>query len=75
MAMTAWLAKFVDQLDLLVGKEANLLAIDEDGTDELALLHHRYGQHSSGTRQLANFAPVGPSYVNRVIRFSRMSAI
>ena len=29
MAMTAWAAKFVDQLDLLVGERAHLLAVDE----------------------------------------------
>ena len=45
MAMTACAAKFVDQLDLLVGERPNLLAIDDDAADQLALLEHRHQQH------------------------------
>src|SRR5262249_43432125 len=33
------------QFDLLVGKRPNLLAIDCNGTDQLVLLEHRYGNH------------------------------
>ena len=45
MAMTAWAAKFCDQLDLLVGERANLLAIDGDGADQLIVLEHRHSEH------------------------------
>ena len=40
MAMTAWSAKLLNQLDLLVGERTDLLAIDGDGADELILLEH-----------------------------------
>ena len=36
MAMTAWAAKFCYQLDLLVGERADLLAVDDDGADQVA---------------------------------------
>ena len=42
MAMTAWAAKFCDQLDLLVGEWPHLLAIDDDCADQLVLLEHRH---------------------------------
>ena len=45
MAMTAWAAKFCDQLDLLVGERADLLAVDDDGADQLVLLEHRHAEH------------------------------
>ena len=32
----------LNQLDLFVGKWANLLTVDEDGADELVLLEHRH---------------------------------
>ncbi len=41
MAMTAWAAKFLDQLDLLVGERPDLLAVDGDGANQLALFKHR----------------------------------
>ena len=44
IAMTAWLAKFCDQLDLLVGERPDLLAIDADRADQLALLEHRHDE-------------------------------
>ncbi len=37
-----------DQLDLLVGEGAHLLAIDADGADQLILLEHRHGQQGAG---------------------------
>ena len=40
IAMTAWRAKFCDQLDLLVGERADLLAKDDDSADQLVLLEH-----------------------------------
>ena len=42
MAMTAWAAKFCDQLDLLVGEWADLLAVDGDRADQLVVLEHRH---------------------------------
>ena len=42
IAMTAWSAKFCDQLDLLVGERADLLAIDDDDADQLVVLEHRH---------------------------------
>ncbi len=47
MAMTAWAAKFVHQLDLLVGERPDLLAIDGDGADQLILLEHRHDEQVS----------------------------
>ena len=41
MAMTAWLAKFCDQLDLLIGERSNLLAIDGEHADQFIFLGHR----------------------------------
>ena len=35
-----------DQLDLLVGEGANLLAKNDDGADQLAFLEHRHGEDS-----------------------------
>ena len=40
MAMTAWLAKFLDQLDLLVAERTYLFTIHADGADNLILLEH-----------------------------------
>ena len=34
----------LDQLDLLVGERANLLAVDGDRADQLVLLEHRHGE-------------------------------
>ena len=47
MAMTAWAAKFVDQLDLLIGERAHLLAVDTDHADQLVLLEHRNDKKGS----------------------------
>jgi hypothetical protein len=41
--------KIRDQLDLLVGKWANLLAVDGDRADQFAFLEHRDGNLSSCT--------------------------
>ena len=41
MAITACAAKFVHQLDLLVGERANLLAVDGDRADQFVVLEHR----------------------------------
>ena len=44
MAMTAWAAKFVHQLDLLVGEGTNFLAINGECADQFVLLQHRDGE-------------------------------
>ena len=44
MAMTAWAAKFCDQLDLLVGEGTNFLAVQRERTDQFVLLQHRDSQ-------------------------------
>ena len=44
MAMTAWAAKFVHQLDLLVGEGTNFLAVNGERTDQFVLLQHRDSQ-------------------------------
>ena len=59
MAMTAWAAKFVHQLDLLVGERSHLLAIDGDGADQLVLLEHRHGDEAS--RAADSLRPQGAS--------------
>ena len=45
MAMTAWAAKFCDQLDLLVGKGTNFLAVHGERADQFVLLQHRDSQN------------------------------
>ena len=45
MAMTAWSAKFVTSSICFSAERANLLAIDDDAADQLALLDHRHQQH------------------------------
>ena len=47
MAMTAWSAKFVDQLDLLVGEGADLLPVDGESADQLLFLEHRHDRPST----------------------------
>ena len=42
MAMTAWAAKFVNKLDLLVGERSDHLPINAEETDELGFLQHRH---------------------------------
>jgi hypothetical protein len=37
----------LDQLDLLVGERADLLAVDNDGADQLSLFQHRHGEKTS----------------------------
>ena len=51
MAMTAWLAKFCDQLDLLVGERPHFLAVDGDHADQLVLLEHRYADNDRAPPQ------------------------
>ena len=58
MAMTAWLAKFVDQLDLLVGERPHLLAIDDDCPDQLVVLEHRHDECRSRAAELRRIAGV-----------------
>ena len=53
MAMTAW-RRSSDQLDLLVGEWAHLLAVDADGADQLVLLEHRHDQKRPGARELGD---------------------
>ena len=40
IAMTACAAKFCEQLDLFVGERTDLLPVDGDGADQVALLEH-----------------------------------
>ena len=40
------------QLDLLVGERTHLLAIDDDGADQLVLLEHRHGEHGASAAEL-----------------------
>ncbi len=47
MAMTAWAAKFVHQVDLLVGEWPNLLTVHADDADQFIFLEHR---HDSSVR-------------------------
>ena len=54
MAMTAWAAKFCDQLDLLVGERTHLLAVDDDRADQLVVLEHRHDQKRARSDQLAS---------------------
>ena len=52
MAMTAWAAKFLHQLDLLVGEWTHLLAIDGEDADQLVLLEHRHVQTGSESAEV-----------------------
>ena len=47
IAMTAWRGKVRDQLDLLVGERAHLLAVDDDAADELPVFEHGHQQHGA----------------------------
>ena len=49
MAMTAWAAKFLHQLDLLIGEGPDLLAVDDDSANQLIVLEHRHGEKRSST--------------------------
>ena len=51
MAMTAWLGEILHQLDLLVGERPDLLAVDDDGADQLVLLEHRHAEHGCARRR------------------------
>ena len=52
MAITAWAAKFLHQLDLLVGERPHLLAVDGDGADQLVVLEHRHDEHGARAAEL-----------------------
>ena len=52
MAMTAWSAKCLDQLDLLVGERAHLLAVDGDDSDQFVLLEHRNREYGPSAAKL-----------------------
>ena len=41
----------LDQLDLLVGERPNLLAVDDDGADQLVLLEHRHAEKRPRTAE------------------------
>ena len=41
-----------DQLDLLVGERAHLLAVDDDRADQLVLLEHRHGSNGASAGEL-----------------------
>ena len=51
MAITACAAKFCDQLDLLVGERADLLAVNADGADQLVVLEHRHDKQRFARRR------------------------
>ena len=52
MAMTACAAKLLDKLDLLVGERANLLAIDDNGANQLVILKHRNAEIGARSGEL-----------------------
>ena len=52
MAMTACAAKFCDQLDLLVGERAHLLAVNPTGADQLVLLEHRHEEKRTSAAEV-----------------------
>src|SRR5262249_29379549 len=37
--------EIADQLDLLIGERANLLAVNDEGADQLVLFEHRHGEN------------------------------
>jgi hypothetical protein len=43
MAMTAWLAKFLTNSNLLVGERAHFPAVHDNRADQFGLLEHWYG--------------------------------
>ena len=47
MAITACAAKFLQQLDLLVGERAHLLTVDDDDADQFVIFQHRYREMCS----------------------------
>ena len=47
MAMTAWAAKFLHQLDLLVGERTHLLPVNDNCADHVVVLQHWEGNQSS----------------------------
>ena len=51
MAMTAWAAKFLHQLDLLVGERPNLLAINSNRADKLIVFEHWHAEKQFAHRQ------------------------
>ena len=51
MAMTACAAKFCDQLDLLVGEQADLLAIDGNSANQLIPLEHWHQDERARPRE------------------------
>ena len=52
MAMTAWAAKFLHQLDLLVGEWPYFLAVDDDSADQLVVLEHGHSEYVRMPRTL-----------------------
>src|SRR5262245_57865805 len=49
--------EIADQLDLLFAKRPHLLAVDDDGTDQLALLEHWDGNHCPRTSNRGKHRP------------------
>ena len=52
MAMTAWRGEVLDQLDLLVGEQADLLAIDGNSANQLIPLEHWHQHERARPREL-----------------------
>ena len=65
MAMTAWAAKFCDQLDLLVGERPHFLAIDDDGADQLVVLEHRHHENGTMPRSSPSLRRIAAGYGGR----------
>ena len=59
MAMTAWRGEVRDQLDLLVGEGADLLAVDGDGANQLVLLEHRDDEKRASPRKVGQARTAG----------------
>ena len=52
MAMTAWAAKFLHQLNLLVGERADFLAVNDEHADQFVFLEHRYHEQLCGRQRV-----------------------
>ena len=46
--------EILHQLDLLVGERPHLLAVDDDGADQLIVLEHRHDEMGSAPRRITS---------------------
>ena len=62
MAMMAWAAKILHDLDLLIGERPHLLAVDDDNSDHLVVSEQGHANKAPGMREFdrcyARFVPV-----------------